>query len=424
MNEYRNRVKNEQFYLNYFVDFTENDFVEKLVNEINEKSGTISLEDTENKLHDEMMQKIVEKYSIAEDELLEKLDKAGIIKRNNDFKEGGFEYIKSNFPLIFEGINSNKIRKETDQKRKISIRTEKYAELKDLWEKLNEKVILEYKIEKEENFKNLLINFLQDHASSMLQEGLKNKRVKIGIENNLAVTEEEISIHDSEITKISTMSYSDFLKQLSNALKTNIKTLHQSFIDSQLDINQYLNISTIRILKQKFDSYLMYKSFDKFSIEYQKVTNTVHPTKLTDTKGDAKGEISASDVGIFHSDEQVANNYVFDELFYDSDLEKDNIKTNITEVTVFTKIPKNSIKIPVSGGKSYSPDFAYVLNYEDGKKKLYFIVETKNTDEENLREEEVQKIKHAEKFFGDTVKIKFKTQFSDTKMIDLIRELQ
>ena len=90
---------------------------------------------------------------------------------------------------------------------------------------------------------------------------------------------------------------------------------------------------------------------------------------------------------------------------------------------VFTKIPKNSIRIPVAGGKSYSPDFAYVLNFEDGKKKLYFIVETKNTDEESLRKEEIQKIKHAEKFFGDTIKIKFKTQFSDRKIATLIQEI-
>lgn len=45
VNEYGNRVKDEQFYLNYFVDFTESDFVDQLVNEINEKSA-ISIEDT------------------------------------------------------------------------------------------------------------------------------------------------------------------------------------------------------------------------------------------------------------------------------------------------------------------------------------------------------------------------------------------
>jgi type III restriction enzyme len=90
---------------------------------------------------------------------------------------------------------------------------------------------------------------------------------------------------------------------------------------------------------------------------------------------------------------------------------------------VFSKIPKNSIKIPVAGGKSYSPDFAYVLNYEDKSKKLYFVVETKGLNKESLRDEEKQKIKHAEKFFGGDVKIEFKTQFSNNKIVDLIGEI-
>ncbi|MGC8735156.1 MAG: type III restriction-modification system endonuclease, partial [bacterium] len=58
VNEYGNRVKDEQFYLNYFVDFTESDFVEKLVNEINEKSGAISSESIPEKLDDNMIKKI------------------------------------------------------------------------------------------------------------------------------------------------------------------------------------------------------------------------------------------------------------------------------------------------------------------------------------------------------------------------------
>jgi len=176
-------------------------------------------------------------------------------------------------------------------------------------------------------------------------------------------------------------------------------------------------------LKQKFDIYLLYNAIDVFGIGYQKVTNTLHPTKLTNTKGELLNEISASDVGVLYSDEKVANNYLFDELFYDSELEKNNIKTNISEVIVFSKIPKYSIKIPVAGRKSYSPDFAYVLNFEDGKKKLYFIVETKNTDEESLRDEEKQKIRHAEQFFGNAVEIRFETQFSNKRIANLIQEI-
>jgi len=424
VNQYGNRVKNEQFFLNYFVDFTENDFVEKLVNEINEKSGAISREEIPEKLHEGIIKQIVEKYNIQEEELLEKLDNAGIIKRNNDFKENGFDYIKTNYPLIFEGIDSNKIRKATNTKKRLKIRVEKYAELKELWEKINEKVVLEYKIKNENEFKKLFVDFLKNNASFSI-EGIQNKTKEIKIKNNQAMVREEIAIYGNKIIPISTIKYSEFLKQLSKILHINLKTLHQCFIETKIEINKYLNQSTIRIFKQKFDNYLIYNALNKFSIEYQKVTSSVHPTKFTDANGKVENEIDASNIGVFYSDEKVADNYFFDELFYDSELEKENImqKENITDVTVFTKIPKNSIRIPIAGGGSYSPDFAYVLNFEDGEKKLYFVVETKNADEESLRPEELQKIKHAEELFDKTIKIQFKTQFSNKKIATLIQEI-
>ena len=423
VNEYGNRVKDEQFYLNYFVDFTESDFVDKLVNEINEKSGAISIEEIPEKLSDDIVKKICELYETTEDDLFEILDDNNVVTRSNKFKEGGFDFIKHNYPKIFEGVGSNKVRKSTDKKKQVSIRTEKYTELKELWEKLNEKVILEYKFEKEDKFKSLFINFLNEQNSNFTIEGIKERTAQIEITDNIAGVKEEQEIYGNEITPISTMKYSSFLKELAKALNINIKTLNSSFIDSNIDINKFLNIATVRIIKQKFENYLMFNAIDKFGIEYQKVSNEIHPTKFTDEKGNVLKEISASDVGVMYSENKVADTYLLDELFYHSELEKQNVETGLTDVVVFTKIPKNSIKIPVAGGKSYSPDFAYVLNYEDKSKKLYFVVETKGKDEEKLDKEERQKIKHAEKFFGDTVKIKFKTQFSNKKIEDLIREI-
>lgn len=423
VNEYGNRVKDEQFYLNYFVDFTESDFVDKLVNEINEKSGAISIEEIPEKLSDDIVKKICELYETTEDDLFEILDDNNVVTRSNKFKEGGFDFIKHNYPKIFEGVGSNKVRKSTDKKKQVSIRTEKYSELKELWEKLNEKVILEYKFEKEDKFKSLFVNFLNEQNSNFTIEGIKERTAQIEITDNVAGVKEEQEIYGNEITPISTMKYSSFLKELAKALNINIKTLNSSFIDSNIDINKFLNIATVRIIKQKFENYLMFNAIDKFGIEYQKVSNEIHPTKFTDEKGNVLKEITASDVGVMYSENKVADTYLLDELFYDSELEKQNIEQNLKEVVVFSKIPKNSIKIPVAGGKSYSPDFAYVLNYEDKSKKLYFVVETKNTAEESLRNEEKQKIRHAEKFFGDTIKIKFRKQFSNKKIESLIREI-
>lgn len=424
VNEYGNRVKDEQFYLNYFVDFTESDFVDSLVNEINSKSGAISMEQTPDKLSAEMIKKICELYDTNEEDLLQVLDDNDVIKRNNDFKENGFTYIKHNYPKIFEGVNSTKVRKATDDKKKITIRTDKYSELKDLWEKLNEKVILEYKFDKESEFKNLFTEFLKAQKGNFTIDGVSERVAKVEIKDDRAIVNEAESIYGRNVASISTMKYSDFLKELSKILNINLATIHQSIIDAGTDINKHLNPTTLRIIKDKFDHFLMANAIDKFSIEYKKVSNNIHPTKLTDEKGNVLSEISASDIGIFFSDEDVAQSYFFDELYYDSELEMKNIKTEINEVIVFTKIPKNSIKIPVAGGKTYSPDFAYVLKFKDGKQKLNFIVETKDVgSDDGLREEEKAKIKHAEKFFGGQVKIEFRKQFSNNKIVDLIREL-
>ncbi len=424
VNEYGNRVKDEQFYLNYFVDFTESKFVDDLVKEINDKSGAISMEQTPDKLSAEMIKKICELYDTNEEDLLQLLDDNDVIKRNNDFKANGFTYIKHNYPKIFEGVNSTKVRKATDDKKKITIRTDKYSELKDLWEKLNEKVILEYKFDTEAEFKSLFTEFLKAQKGNFTIDGVSERVAKVEIKDDRAIVNEAESIYGRNVATISTMKYSDFLKELSKILNINLTTIHQSIIDAGTDINKHLNPITLRIIKDKFDHFLMANAIDKFSIEYKKVSNNIHPTKLTDENGNVLSEISASDIGIFFSDEDVAQSYFFDELYYDSELEMKNIKTEINEVIVFTKIPKNSIKIPVAGGKTYSPDFAYVLKFKDGKQKLNFIVETKDVgSDDGLREEEKAKIKHAEKFFGGQVKIEFKTQFTNNKIVDLIKEI-
>ncbi|MBP8993735.1 MAG: type III restriction-modification system endonuclease [Bacteroidales bacterium] len=426
VNEYGNRVKDEQFYLNYFVDFTESDFVDKLVSEINQKSGAVSIDETPVLLTDNMIKQIIEKYDFDDaNVLLQKLimeDK--VIDFSRKFLEGGFEFIKQNYPRIFEGVNSNKVRKATDPKKKIAVRTEKYQELKDLWEKLNEKVILEYKFDNEAEFKTLFTEFLKAQKDNFKSDGINERISKIEIKDNKAVANEPESVYNRKTANISIMKYSDFLKELSKSLNINISTLHQSIIDAETEINKYLNQTTLRIIKQDFDFYLMSQAFDKYSIEYKKVSNSIHPTKLTDDKGNVLKEISASDVGVLFSDEDVAKSYFFEELYYDSDLEKTNIITEIKEVIVFTKIPKNSIKIPVAGGKSYSPDFAYVLKFKDGEQKLNLIVETKDVNSKDiLRDEEKFKIKHAEKFFDGKVKIEFKTQFTNNKIVDLIKEI-
>ena len=307
------------------------------------------------------------------------------------------------------------------------MRVGKYQELKELWELINHKAVLEYKITDEEQFFDLFKQYLNIESGSFKKTGVRTRVEQLYIHNEIAMSR-NVYKEDDDFAKFSTMSYREFLERLSQLAFIKISTLHKAFIEIKdvVDITDYLNIQTIRKIKSGFSSFLLNNAFTQFQLGYNVISNTIHPSKFTNTKGEALPDVLSSDLGV-HSDETVPphDSYLFEDVFYDSELEKDNIIEEIESVTVFTKIPKNSIKIPVAGGFTYSPDFAYVVKTKDNQ-ILNFVVETKNVDrKDSLREEEKRKIKHAEVLFNkisEKVKVNFKTQFADDLVYDLIKQ--
>ncbi|MDM1545383.1 type III restriction-modification system endonuclease [Ignatzschineria indica] len=434
VNQYMSRVKDESFDLNYYVDFTEKDFAQKLVNEINEKSNCLNIEAIE-KITDDIVERILKAYPeqyADEDSVYEALDEMNIIKRSNTFKEGGFELFKAHFAKIFEsGLKPNKVKDGNKAKERVTIRTEKYHELKKLWEALNQKVILEYKFDDENHVKKLLKSFFIERLDQFKPQGIKTTIGKIKAEGNQVVFEENI-LAEQDFMPISTMTYSQFLLNLSTRIKINKNTLHHVFCDllnleeNPIDINLYLSEATIRTIYAGFSDFLLKNAISDFKIDYQQVSNRIHPTAFTDTKGNVLSNIDSANIGRLKEDGLAPDNYFFDEIFFDSEIEKENIKAHLQEIIVYTKIPKNSIKIPVAGGGTYSPDFAYVLKYKDGKEQLNLVIESKGAKKEDLRESEKNKIAHAELLFqslswGKDIKIKFRTQFESQKITDIIR---
>ena len=432
VNEQGLRVK-EEFFLNYFVDFTEEDFVDKLINEINEKSNLFK--ESLKELTDEILEKIAKFYGKSEKKIFIELLQEDIVDVNKTFLKNGFEKLRNKYPEIFEEnrVLDRKIKKaDKKEKHKIKVRTEKYTELKYLWEKINQQALLEIKINEDE-FEELFYEFFVDKLKkdNLTQNKVYFETKKVNIKDNQAYYESEI---ENKMTKIKTISYKEFVLELSKLCKININSVHKILLrlkkENIFNVNDYLNYQTLRTIKYYFDEYLLLNALEnesykpKLKIDYKLIETIIHPTKLTDKKGEPLEEINAYDIGINYSNEKVADSYYFEELFYDSELEKENIKSDIAVIEVFTKIPKNSIKIPIIGGKSYSPDFAYVLKDKNDKvKKIYFVIETKDKEEKDLSYEEKLKIQMAEKFFKDKVKISFKKQLKNKLIYQIINSL-
>lgn len=430
VNEYMSRDKSKSYELHYYVDFTESNFIEKLTNEINDKSG-VGFD--ESKLSDALIAAILKAYPKeveSEEALLEALDDANIINRKNEFKEDGLANLRAKFPLAFSGgLKAGKVKSGGKAKQKATIRQGKYDELKTLWEAVNQKVVLEYQLDEGKDFKSLFKNYLIEYKGRFIEAGSMSQQQRLIVEQN-KVTYRNVESVDTEILPFRMMGYQAFITSLSKETALGILMLHQVFsellVSKDLDINPYMSLPTIREIKIGFNDYLMGHVFGQFQINYKRTSNSIHPTKLTNAKGQALKEIDSANVGVFANEDTPPDSYLFNEIFYDEPtIELNNIKTKIEEVIVYTKIPSNSIRIPLVGGGTYSPDFAYVVKSTDGLTELNLVVESKNKKEIVLSSVENQKIKHAEAFFnqlGNSVEVRFKKQLPKDQIINLIKD--
>ena len=427
VNEFMARDKSGKHKLNYYVDFTEKDFVHKLIGEINKSAREVY---SETELEARLLNKITKIYDLSNDEVLEQLDDRNIINRSNKFKDSnGLEEVKKLYPLAFEVVKDDKVKDGREKSNKVSIRLDNYKKLKDLWEKINEKAILSYKIGNEKAYYNLLLEMFNNKKEMFENENIYIKKVDIQVTDRAKISEV------NEITPViqnrNRMEYNEFLVRISKELNINIKTLHKVFVELEaqkaINMTNLYSIETIRKIKKIFIYYILENYVTKEAISYNKIDIDIHPTAFTDSTGDPKLVVDASNLGVNSVDDKPPVNYLFKSIYYDSELEKDNIQNPPVNIVVYTKIPKNSIKIPVVGGLSYSPDFAYVVEYENGNQKLNLVVETKGKDEGNLGVEEKQKIESARMFFETLSKssktkinLEFKPQLKNEKIVDII----
>lgn len=438
VNEYMSRVGNDgdfgAHYLHYIVNDSERDFAQSLISDINAQSGVIFSENAKT-LDEKMRQKICEVYEIAEFDLLSELVSSGIVDKKFDFLENGMLRLKELYPNAFdkESLQKDKVRQSGKTQTKAHIRRDNYKILRELWETINQKVILEYKIKSEGEFSALLESFLREfmQKNQAVQSNITTTTKRLEMRDNSASLQEILrqeNALDSKSMQYQAMGKSEFLQQSANALLVNVGTLRE-VLESVGFESQFFNARNIALLKSEFNRFLFENAISGFEVGFAKISSAtqpnLHPTAFTDTNGKPYEAIESSNLGIESSDEITPKNYLFDELFYDSAIERENILQNVDRVLVFTKIPKNVLKIPVAGGISYTPDFAYVLKCENGE-QIYCIIESKGKDLRDLSKVENLKISRAEQFLEKSgifgAKIQFRAQFESEAITKILQE--
>lgn len=427
------RVEDRSFNLHYHVDLTEQDFAEKLIKQIDDTAilpTVIKSLIPGEKIKDEIINDIHFAYQeFSENKIRLILEENNITDGNGILLEGCEEKIGEIFPKLDETKDLKNIiyTHNKNKKNKIKIRENNFNKLKTLWQVLTTKMIIEYDVDNN-FFVNVFINAISKNADDIF---LPNYRLKIQNIKNQTIKKESIN----STANINTLTYLEFISMLATDLSLNINTIHNGFIEvnkqigHKYDLNQFLNHDVERLIVVNVEQELIDNILSNAKVNYNTISTKFKETKLTDYKGNPLKEIDANSVGRLSLEESVNDNYLYDQYRYDSELEKENLENPPKEIDVYAKLPQRSIKIPIPGGKTYSPDFAYVIKENGKEKELNLVIETKGYDTfEQLSVEEKLKIKLANYWkdainFND-VKINFAYQLENKKITDIIQKIR
>ncbi|MGH4117183.1 type III restriction-modification system endonuclease [Clostridium sp.] len=419
VDENGNRISNEEFFLNYIVDFTEREFAEKLVSQINNELPQII------NLSEEDIERVARKLGKDLDELFIELLIKKYIDRNRNVNFENIEAFYNDYPDFAGGLQKGKVKdKNKNNPRPVNIRKNRYEEIKELWEILNQKYLIQYEELSDDLIVKAILNIME--LGTLDDVILTSKRQKVyGTDEGMIIDESSGIYYTIE----KTMPYNEFLIKISNRTNIPITLIHKAILEysksheiQDRHINEY---SATNIIKG-FDEWKSNNLQGRFN--YRKTGLPIHPTALTNKDGTAKKVIKQGRIGTKMVAGEAFDKYLYDVVAYDSPLEHDNIQAEIDEVVVFGKIPRNSIRIPTINGGTYSPDFMYVVKKKDGTKEINIVVETKDVENKNsLRGIEGDKIQCAVVFFNqlkiDGYDVKFRTQLSNKKIKTIVNEI-
>lgn len=420
VDENGNRISNEEFKLNYIVDFTEADFAEKLIDEINgelPESHTIT---------DELLKNVAKKRGIDFNALFFKLGAKGYINMNREIIIDKKEEFFTSYPEFATGLYSNKITDINKNKKEVvKIRKAVFSELKELWERINHKYYLFYDVDLTDEISQALHDILRK-TDTFGNVTLYSHREQIATNENTMIIRNASGVSYSVKRSI---PYNEFLKRINQQTSIPIRELHNAMCELSKEKkipDEYINEYSLANIVSEFLDWRIKKLQTRF--KYKTSSQPVTETALTNKDGSTREVIKQGIVGTKFVEGTPSDKYLYDKIVFDSPLEKENIMTDIEEVVVYGKIPKASVAIPTIVGENYSPDFMYIVKHKNGTKELNIVVETKSVEKKStLRGIEDAKIKCAETFFKqltiDGYTVTFHTQLSNKNVKQIIEEV-
>lgn len=420
VDENGNRISNEEFQLNYIVDFTEADFAKRLVDQINGEVPQSSV------ISEDRLQQVAKKLGITSDDLFDALYDKRYIDRRLNIKPETRDDFFAEYPDFATGLTSGKVKdRNVTKPQPIKIRKAAYNEIRELWEKINQRYLLLYDADLDADVESAIQTLLEENI--FVDVVMSSVRDIVESDGSQMTT---VSGTGVQYTVNRPISYNEFLKRIMRATNIPITTMHKSicsYVKRHGEIEpKYINESSAAAFCTNFQAWKNSSLQGRF--RYAKSNTSPGATALTYADGSPREAIAQGRIGTKIAAGTPSTKYLYDTFAYDSPLEQQNIMTDIEEVVVYGKIPRNSVAIPTITGGMYSPDFMYVVKKASGEKELNIVIETKDVENRtDLRSTEEAKINCARVFFDiltqDGYTVFFRDQLGNKQMKQIINEL-
>lgn len=424
-----NRISDKSFMLNYIVDFTEKDFANKLVAEIN--GDLDGYQRSALSINAEDIIKVAEKRKIEVNAFFIELMTKGYVDFDKKIVPEKFDNLLMEYPEFKDvtgGVDTNRIiNRNSSRNDKIHVRKARFEELRELWAQLNRKYILYFDKEIDKKMESELPSIIKDKHVFSIQT-VKSSRKVLEFEGNVAVANEgshaELTLHNRHY------AYNEFLKRAVRHTNIPLHILHKAICDAANNdcqiTNEMFNEGSLTRLTVAVDDWKCEQLVGL--VKYKQANYKVKETKLTNADGSVKDEVVQTYIGNKCVSGKPPKKYLYDAYAHDSGLELQNMKTEIDEVVVYGKIPSNSICIPTVASSNYSPDFMYVVKKADGTKEFNIVIETKAYDKESkIAPDEETKISCAEEFFktmtANGYTVHFHKQINSISVKNIIEEI-
>ncbi|ELS3707869.1 DEAD/DEAH box helicase family protein [Campylobacter upsaliensis] len=312
--------------------------------------------------------------------------------------------------------------KKPDQ---VTIRPNLAKDFKELWEKINQKAKITYQDIKEQDIIDQAAK--EFNKTNIEKESYTYERKRYDAQQNIIITEDSITLGDIDYQVSFAKDMQNLLLDFSKEAKLPLRFLLQIY--AKCDKEKFKNSpkKAFTTLKNIIKDQIHHNLLQCISYDFSTAKNESESIF-------SSGTLPRHTLGRYYESGKPADNYLYEEIVYDSKIERtiikeDNEKVDSKTIKVFAKLPKLIIPTPY---KHYEPDFAYFLEDSNGK-KIFFVCESKGYDDENeISKNEMQKIKYAEKFFtqlsqkleNDNIQIIFKKRINKQTLLECLRQTQ